>query len=160
MLLVGVVRIRDDGISTLGDVLVGASRGLLELPLKLVQVLEVLVAPLGGCAGPSDLQAGCDCVGTLAGTVSVLPAEALVGKVGTVGVCASVLGGSSTVCLSEGVATNDQGSGLLVVHSHAAEGCADVVGSGNGVRDSVRTLGVDVDQTHVCGSERLLEVAL
>ena len=64
------------------------------------------------------------------------------------------------VGLAERVAAGDQRDGLLVVHRHAAERLADVVGRGERVRVAVGALRVDVDQAHLHGAQRLLEVAL
>ena len=68
--------------------------------------------------------------------------------------------GSGTVCLAESVATCNQGDSFVVIHGHAAESCADILGSSNRIWLAVRTLGVDVDQTHVGSAERLLEIAV
>jgi hypothetical protein len=43
--------------------------------------------------------------------------------------------------LAEGVATGDQRHGFLVVHRHAAEGRADVLGRRHVVAAGVRALG-------------------
>ena len=61
--------------------------------------------------------------------------------------------------LAEGVTTGNQGNGLLVVHGHAAEGDTDITGSSNGVGDTVRTLGVNIDQTHDDSSQWVLQIA-
>jgi hypothetical protein len=62
--------------------------------------------------------------------------------------------------LAEGVPTGDQRDGLLVVHRHPAEGLADVDRRGERVGVAIRGLRVDVDQTHLHGRERVVEVAL
>ena len=51
-------------------------------------------------------------------------------------------------------------SGLLVVHRHARERLADVLGGGKRVGVAVRALRVDVDQAHLHGAERACELAL
>ena len=63
------------------------------------------------------------------------------------------------VRLAEGVAAGDQRDGFLVVHRHAAEGVADVVGRGERIGIAVRAFGVDVDQAHLHRGERILQVA-
>ncbi|CAI4215744.1 unnamed protein product, partial [Parascedosporium putredinis] len=70
---------------------------------------------------------------------------------GGLGLLGHVLGGPGTVGLAKGVATGDEGDGLLVVHGHATESGADIPGGGDGVRDAVGALGVHVDETHVAG---------
>lgn len=60
--------------------------------------------------------------------------------------------------LAEGVSTGDESNSLLVIHTHAVESHADIESRIGGDRVAVGSLGVDIDQTHVGGSERLLEV--
>jgi hypothetical protein len=62
------------------------------------------------------------------------------------------------VGLAERVAAGDQRDGLLVVHGHAAERLADVGGRGERVGIPVRALWVDVDEAHLHGAERLLQL--
>ena len=63
------------------------------------------------------------------------------------------------VRLAECVASSDQGNGLGVVHTHSAEGLANVEGRRFGVTVAIGALGVDIDEAHVSGGKRLLEVA-
>lgn len=159
VLLVGVKGIGNDLVVGLCNPLVGTSRTLCELPLVLVEIFEVLVSPLVGLRGPDDLQSRSDGVRALAAAVLVVPAKALLVDGSSTGLRANVVRVGSTVRLTEGVSTNDEGSGLLVVHGHAAEGCADIACRGDGVRDAVRSLGVHVDETHVCGGQRSFQIA-
>ena len=62
--------------------------------------------------------------------------------------------------LAEGVATGNEGDGLLVVHRHACEGFTNVPRRGERVGVAVRPLGVDVDQAHLHGGERFFEIAI
>ena len=62
--------------------------------------------------------------------------------------------------LAEGVATDDQRGGLLVVHRHPAERLADVVGGGERIRLAFGPFGIDVDQAHGGRAVALREVAL
>ncbi len=64
------------------------------------------------------------------------------------------------VRLAEGVTACDQRNDFLVVHRHAAEGGADVLGGGEVVAAGVRTLGVHVDQAHVRRGQRLIQIAV
>ena len=77
VLLLGIVRVRDDLLRVLGHPLVGAGGALDELPLVPEQDLEEAVAPLGGPVCPGDLEAGGDRVRPLAGPVGAEPAQAL-----------------------------------------------------------------------------------
>ncbi len=61
---------------------------------------------------------------------------------------------------AEGMAAGDQGDGFLVVHGHAGEGYADVAGCGDRVGVAVRAFRVHVDQAHLHGSERVLQVTV
>lgn len=63
-----------------------------------------------------------------------------------------------TVRLAKGVSTGDQSDGLLIVHSHAIESDADVLGRSGGVGAGIGALRVDVDETHVGGTQGLLEL--
>ena len=65
---------------------------------------------------------------------------------------------AGAVGLAERVAARDERHGLFVVHRHAGEGLADVPHRGKRVRGAVRALGIDVNQTHLHGSERILEI--
>src|SRR6185312_11893172 len=62
--------------------------------------------------------------------------------------------------LAEGVAARDQGYGLFVVHGHAEERLADILGRRERVGIAVRAFRVDVDQAHLHRAERLGELAL
>lgn len=143
MLLVGVKGIRNEWLSVLGNPLRSASGALGELPLVLEEVLEVLVAPLGRGLGPNNLETRCNGIGALARVVAVLPSEALSLNASASRLGTNVAVRSSAVGLAKGVTTGDESDSLLVVHGHAAEGGADVVGGGNGVFDTR----VDVDET-------------
>ena len=124
-------------------------------------MVEEAVAPLGRRGGPRDLEAAGDRVLALAGVVGVAPAEALQLQRRTLGLRADVLlGVGRTVGLAEGVAAGDQRDGLLVVHRHPAERLADVAGRGDRVGCAVGALGVDVDQAHLDGGQRVLQVAV
>ncbi len=64
------------------------------------------------------------------------------------------------MAFAEGVAAGDQGNGFLVVHRHAGEGLANVARCRHRVGLAVGAFGVDVDQAHLHGGERVLEVAI
>jgi hypothetical protein len=67
---------------------------------------------------------------------------------------------AGAVHLAEGVAAGDQRDGLLVVHRHAGERLADVAGRRERVGVAVGALRVDVDQAHLHGAERVLQLAV
>ena len=66
---------------------------------------------------------------------------------------------AGAVGLAEGVAAGDQRDGLFVVHRHAEERFADVLGRGDRVRIAVRPFRIDVDQAHLHRAERFGELA-
>ena len=143
-----------------GCPLVRAGRALRQLPLVAEQVPEEVAAPLRRRRGPGDLQAAGDRVAARARAEAALPAEALRLDVGGLRIGAHVRRGAGAVGLAEGVAAGDQRDRLLVVHRHAGEGLADVPGRRDRVRVAVRAFRVDVDEAHLHGAERVLEVPL
>ena len=146
--------------AALGPPLVGARRGLEQLPLVAEQDVEELVVPAGRVVGPGDLEPAGDRVGAHAGAVARLPAQALQLDRRGLGVGADVLVRARAVGLAEGVAAGDQRDGLLVVHRHPAERLADVAGRRERVRVAVGALRVDVDEAHLDRAERLLELTV
>ena len=125
---------------------------------KLKRFEKKLLLHLVGVVRPRHLEAARDRVRALAAAEAVVPAEALRRDVAGLGLLAHIGGGTGAMRLAEGVAARDQRDGLFVVHRHAAERVADVPGGGNGVGLAVRTFGIDVDQAHLHGGERILEV--
>ena len=65
---------------------------------------------------------------------------------------------AGAVGLAEGVTARDERHRLLVVHRHALERLANIRGRRDRVRIAVRALRVDVDQPHLNGAERILEI--
>src|SRR4029079_2220386 len=136
-----------------------AGRALGKLPFVLEQVLEEVVAPLGGRLGPGDFRATGNGVGSDARAVLALPPEAL-GLDGTAfGVGANQRRVAGTMGLAEGMAAGNQRNGFLVIHRHPEEGFADVLGGRDRIRIAVRSRRIDVNETHLHGAERLRELA-
>lgn len=113
---------------------------------------------LGRSLGPDNLKATGHLVRAVAFTDLVVPAKTHLSEISSLGLRANVGRRHSTVGLTEGVTTNDKSSSLLIVHTHTVESNADVKGRSLGVRASVGTLGVDVDETEVSSTKRLLEL--
>ncbi len=149
----------DAGV-TLRLPLICSGGALGQLPFVAKQVVEEVVAPLCRLGGPDDFQAAGDGVAALAGAETVPPAEALFFEAGGFGLTAHIGWRSGAVSLAEGVAARDQRDGFFVVHGHAPEGLADIVGRGDGVGVAVRAFRVHVDQAHLHGGERILQIAL
>ena len=158
-LLAGVMRMRNGRLGTRRHPLLGAGGTFAQFPLEAEQVFEVVVVPLGGHGGPGDFQAAGDGVAALAGAELVVPAETLMFDVHRLGIVANVRGRRGAVGLAEGVAAGDQRHRLLIVHRHAGEGLADVLGGRERVGLTVGTFGVDVDQPHLHRGQRGFEVA-
>src|SRR4029453_13110685 len=90
---------------------------------------------------------------------AALPAEALRlnGRTFRLGTHKRAVAGA--VGLTEAVSAGDERNRLLVVHRHALEGLANVDGGGNRIRLEVRPIGIHVDEAHMHGSQRILEIA-
>ena len=61
---------------------------------------------------------------------------------------------------TEGVATCNQGNGFFVVHRHASKGLTNVARGSQGVWLAVWAFRVDVDQTHLHGSQGVGKLAI
>ena len=142
-----------------GDELPCAGGTLGQFPLEAVEVLQEPIAPLGGGRGPHDLKAAGDGVPGVALAVAVLPAQTLLLLRGAFGLGTDLVCVVGAVGLSEAVTTDDQRSGFLVVHGHAAERLADVLGCCDGVGLAFGPFGIDVDQAHGGGAELLVQLA-
>src|SRR5262245_37199402 len=108
----------------------GAGGARRELPVVLVQVVQVPVVPLRRLVGPRSLEPAGDGIGALAGAEGVPPAEALLLQAGPLGFGADILRSSGAMALAARVAADDERHRLLIVHGHASEGLPDVLGGG------------------------------
>ena len=70
------------------------------------------------------------------------------------------LGIGGAVRFTERVSAGDQRDGLLVVHRHTRERLANIARRGERIGISVRAFRIHVDQAHLHGRERILEIAL
>ena len=94
----------------------------------------------------------------LAAAKAVLPAEALLLEAGSLGFGTDVLVRiSSAMGFAERVSAGDERNRLLVVHCHATERLSNVSGCSERIRVTVRPLRIHVDQTHLNGTERILQ---
>ena len=157
----GVVRVRyRPAPAPFRRPLMRAGRALRQLPFVAEQVPEEVVAPLRRRRGPGDFQAAGDRVTSFASAKSVLPAEALLLDTGGFGLGTHQRRIAGAVGFAEGVAAGDQRDRLFIVHRHARKRLADVARRGDRIRIAVRPFRVDVDQTHLHGGERVLQVAV
>ncbi len=138
-----------------------APAGLLVSSHSIVEeIVEEVVAPLGGRLAPGDFRAAGDGVGADARAVLAAPAQTLVldHRAFRLGPDEGRIAGA--VGLAEGVAAGDQGDGLLIVHGHAGEGLADIAGRGERIGIAVGAFGIDVDQAHLHGAQRAVQLTL
>src|SRR5579871_1386366 len=141
--------------------LMRAGRTLGQFPVELEEIVEEVVAPLGRRLRPDDFKAAADRVTTVTFAEFVVPAETLKLDVGAFGFSADVIcGNSRAVRFAKGVTTGNERDGFFVVHRHATEGFADVARCGDGIRLPVGTFGIYIDQTHLYGAERILQIAV
>ena len=148
---------RADGV--LGSPLEGPGRALGQLPVVAEQVVEVAVVPFHRVGRPGAFQAAGDRVVAFTGPEPVRPAETLLLEAGGLGLGAAVLSGvGGAMGFAEGVAARDQGHGLLVIHGHAAERLANVLGRGKRIRLAPRAFRVHVDQAHLHRAVGILQL--
>ena len=105
--------------------------------------------------GPGHFQAGGDGVAGLAGAEAGGPAQALGLQTCGFGFGADMGCRAGAMGLAKGMAAGYQSHGFLIVHGHAGEGVAYVVSGRDRVAVAVRTFGVDVDQAHLHGGQRV-----
>ncbi len=132
MLLAGDVRVGDGLAFGDGVPLPTAARPLLQRPVEVVKVVEVLGVPGGGLGGPCAFETARNRVLRIALAGGVLPAKALLldGRAFRFGpnVLAWIM---RTMALAERMATRDERERLFIVHRHAAERLANVASGGD-----------------------------
>src|SRR5262249_3856712 len=89
-----------------------------------------------------------------------LPAEALLLDGGSFRLWAHQCRIASAVGFAEGVTASNQRDRFFVVHRHATECFANIPGRRDGIRLAVRPFRIYVDQTHLHGAERTLQIAV
>jgi len=62
--------------------------------------------------------------------------------------------------LAKRVTTGDERNRLFVVHCHPGEDLPDIPGRRDRIRDTIRTLRIDVNQAHLHSSERIFELPI
>ena len=62
--------------------------------------------------------------------------------------------------LAEGMTAGGQGHGLVIVHGHAGKSLANIARRCERVGVAVRAFGVDIDQAHLHGAERVFKLAV
>src|SRR5579862_5444370 len=135
-----------------------ASRALGQFPVVLEKIFEVVVAPLRRGRGPNHFQTAADRVTSFARLELALPAEALLLDAGSFGDCTYIGRIASSVSFTESMTAGNQRNRFFVVHRHAAERFANVLGRRNRIRLTVRPFRIHVDQPHLNSSERIRKV--
>src|SRR5882672_20486 len=135
-------------------------RALGQFPFVAEQVPEEVVAPLRWRRAPGDFEAAGDRISPFAGAKTALPAEALLLDAGAFRLRTHQGRVAGAVGFTEGVAASNQCDGLLVVHRHTTERFTNIHGGREGIRLAVWPFRIDVDQPHLHGAERVLQIAL
>ena len=125
--------------------LVRTGRTLGQFPFVTEQIPEEVVAPLSRRAGPDNFQAAGNRVISFACAKFALPAEALFLDGSGFRLSTDMLRVACAVSFSEGVAARDECNSLLVVHCHAREDFADILGSGKRIWVAVRAFRINID---------------
>ena len=158
----GVMRIRH-GIRERpigGDPLMRASGAFRQHPIMVQQVLEVVIVPLGRVDGPGAFDPAGNGMHAHAGMEAAHPAKPHLLKRCGFRFRANMARGASAMALAEGMATCRQRDGFFVIHRHAGEGFANIAARGDWIRITVRAFRIDVNQTHLHGSERVFQNAV
>ena len=71
-----------------------------------------------------------------------------------------IFGIAGAVGFAEGVAAGDERNGFFIVHRHARESFADVARGAQRIGLAVGAFGIDVDEAHLHGGERIVEFAI
>src|SRR5450830_2165659 len=69
-------------------------------------------------------------------------------------------GVASAMGFTECVAASDEGDGFFIVHCHAGKGFSDIACGGERIRVAVRAFWIDIDQTHLHGTQWIVELAV
>src|ERR1700751_3341848 len=106
-----------------------------QFPVVAEQVGKEVVAPLRRRLGPDDFQAAADGVSPKTFTKFILPPHALVLNVGSFWFGAHVVSrNGGTVGLAEGMTAGNQCNCFFVVHGHALESFANILGGCDRIR--------------------------
>ena len=146
--------------TVLGLPLMGSGRTRGQFPFVAVQDFQIAVIPLGRGVRPDDLKAAGDGVLADSGAEVTLPAQALQLDRGVFRIRANGSVAAGAVGLAEGVTTNDQRRCLDVIHRHPSERLTDIHRGRQRIRNTLGTFGIDVDQAHRGGAQRVLQDSL
>ena len=148
------------GLHVLGDPLPGTARAFDEFPVVGEHHFEIALVPAGGVRFPGPFNARGDGVLGFAGMKGVVPTKALCMQWCTFRFCRGVGRWCGAMALAEGVTTGHQCHGFFNTHAHARKRFTHISAGGDGIRFAARTLRIDVDQAHLHGCQRLVQVSL
>ena len=160
MKFTGNMSIRNDLLGVFRDPLDRTGGRGRSLPFILEQILKIVVAPLCRRRRPGQFDTARNGIGPVTAAVVARPAETLLLDRRSLGFQAFVRLRSGPVSLSKRVSARDQCNDLFIVHRHAIKGRSDVLSSGHVITACLRTLWIDVDQTHVSCGQRLVQLAI
>ena len=161
VLLRRVVRIGNHvfGLAVFRLPLLSASRAFDQFPLVAKEHVEVAHVPLGGVGFPGAFDAaGCG-MNAHASAQAILPAQSHFFQRGGFGFGSDQFRVACAVRLAEGMSTGDERDGFFIVHRHAGESLTHIDARSDRIRFAVGTFGVDIDQAHLHGSQRILQIA-
>src|SRR5688500_8335208 len=91
----------------------------------------------------------------------IFPSEALLFYTGVRGFCADIFAWiRGTMRLAERMSTRNKGHSFFVIHSHATKGLANVTRCRDGIRFTIRTFRVHVDESHLHSTQRTFKLAV
>ena len=94
----------------------------------------------------------------LSAAKAVLPAETLLFDGSAFRFGANQGRVARTVGLAKSMSTGDEGDGFLIIHRHAGKGLTNIMSGSCWDRFSVRSFRVDIDQTHLHGSQGIFKI--
>ena len=162
VLLGRIVRIHDHVLFLAVDrlPLMRARGAFHQLPVIFEQHLEIAHVPCRRVRLPRALDPGRDRVAALAAAMGADPAQTHLVHRGRFRLRADKRRVTRAMRLAEGVPTGHQRHGLIVIHRHPRKSLAHVLARGHRIGVAIRTFGVDVDQAHLHGGQRVFQLAL
>ena len=138
------IRNRTGACATLRLPLMRSGRALRQFPFVAEQDPEEVVAPFRWRVSPGDFQAAGDRITAFAGAEAALPTETLLLDPGCFWLRPDMGRRAGPVGFAEGVTASDERNRLFVVHGHASENLADILGRRDRIRVAVRAFRIDV----------------
>ncbi len=161
VLLRRVVRVGNHvfGLAVFRLPLLSASRAFDQFPLVAKEHVEVTHVPLGGIWFPRAFDAAGGGVNTYASSQFVLPSQSHFFQRGGFGFGSDQFRVACAVRLAESVSAGDKRDGFFIVHRHAGESLTHINARSNRIRFAVGSFGVDVNQPHLHGCQRIFQIA-